>query len=56
MHGGPIRRHPNYRLRRNLSEAAALAFGLVLVIWTLTPIYNMVAVAEAFGIPVEIVS
>jgi len=43
--GGPVRRRPNYRLRRNLTEAAALAFGLVLVVWTLTPIYNMVAVS-----------
>jgi len=43
--GGPVRRRPNYPLRRNLTEAAALAFGLVLVVWTLTPIYNMVAVS-----------
>ena len=39
------RRQPHYRLRRNLREAAALAFGIVVVIWTLVPIYNMVAVA-----------
>ena len=39
------RRQPHYRLRRNLREAAALAFGIVVVIWTLIPIYNMVAVA-----------
>jgi len=45
MAGAPVRRRPNYRLRRNLTEAAALAFGLVLLVWTLTPIYNMVAVA-----------
>ena len=45
MDGSPIRRRSNYRLRRNLTEAAALAFGLVLVVWTLTPIYNMVAVS-----------
>jgi multiple sugar transport system permease protein len=32
-------------LRRNLREAAALAFGIVVVIWTLVPIYNMLAVA-----------
>ena len=38
-------RQPHYRLRRNLREAAALAFGIVVVIWTLIPIYNMVAVA-----------
>jgi len=45
MDGSPSRRRSNYRLRRNLTEAAALAFGLVLVVWTLTPIYNMVAVS-----------
>jgi multiple sugar transport system permease protein len=43
--GGQVRRRPNYRLRRNLTEAAALAFSVVVVIWTLTPIYNIVAVA-----------
>src|SRR6516165_5142719 len=52
----PARHRRHYRLRRNLTEAAALGLGVVIVIWTLTPIYNMVAVAEAFGIPVEIVS
>jgi multiple sugar transport system permease protein len=36
---------PNYRLRRNLTEAAALAVGVVVVIWTLVPIYNIVMVA-----------
>jgi multiple sugar transport system permease protein len=40
----PLRR-PNYRLRRKLSEAAAAALGVVLVVWTLTPIYNMVFVS-----------
>ncbi len=38
-------RRPHYRLRRNLTEAAAAAFGLVLVVWTLAPIYNMVFVS-----------
>jgi multiple sugar transport system permease protein len=32
-------------LRRNLTEAAAVGLAAVIVIWTLTPIYNMVAVA-----------
>jgi multiple sugar transport system permease protein len=41
----PIPRRPRYRLRRNLSEAAALALGLVILIWTLTPIYNIFMVA-----------
>ena len=44
------RRRPNYRRRRKLAEAAALAFGLVILIWTLTPIYNIVMVSlEAHG-------
>jgi multiple sugar transport system permease protein len=38
-------RRPNYRLRRNLAEAAALAIGLVVLIWTLVPLYNIVLVA-----------
>jgi multiple sugar transport system permease protein len=33
------------RLDRRLAEAAAVAFGLVLMIWTLMPLYNMVLVA-----------
>jgi multiple sugar transport system permease protein len=41
----PARRAPNYRLRRTLTEIAALAFGLVLIAWTVTPIYNMVMVS-----------
>jgi multiple sugar transport system permease protein len=46
----PVRRRPRYRLRRNLSEAAALAFAVVVLIWTLTPIYNIVMVAlESHG-------
>jgi multiple sugar transport system permease protein len=38
-------RRPRYRLRRNLKEAAALALAAVLMVWTLTPIYNMVMVS-----------
>jgi multiple sugar transport system permease protein len=46
----PRRRSRRYRLRRNLSEAAALALGVVIVIWTLTPLYNMVMVSlESHG-------
>jgi len=45
-----VRRRPRYRLRRNLIEAAALAFAVVVLIWTLTPIYNIVMVAlESHG-------
>jgi multiple sugar transport system permease protein len=40
----------NYRNRRRWQEAAALAFAVVVLIWTLVPIYNIVAVAlEAHG-------
>jgi multiple sugar transport system permease protein len=39
------RRRPNYRLRRGLAEAAALALGALILVWTLTPIYNIINVA-----------
>jgi multiple sugar transport system permease protein len=42
--GRPVRR-PNYRRRRNLTEAVALVIGVVVLIWTLVPIYNIVMVA-----------
>ena len=42
---GRAARRPNYRLRRKLGEAAALAFSIPVLIWTLTPIYNIIAVA-----------
>ena len=49
-YGRPVRHQRRYRLRRNLTEAAALGLGVVITIWTLTPIYNMVAVAlESHG-------
>ncbi len=38
------------RRRRYVREAAALAFGVVVVLWTLLPLYNMVMVAlESHG-------
>ena len=40
-----VRSRPNYRRRRILIEMAAMAFGVVLVVWSIAPIYNMVAVA-----------
>ena len=43
--GRPVRRLPRYRLRRNLNQASALAVAVLVLIWTLAPIYNMVAVA-----------
>ena len=45
LDSGPRRRLPRYRLRRNLKEAAALGLGVLVLIWTLAPLYNMVAVA-----------
>jgi multiple sugar transport system permease protein len=38
-------RQRDHRVRRFVSEAAAMVFGLILVIWSLGPIYNMVMVA-----------
>ena len=43
--GKLVGRRPNYRLRRSLTEAAALALAVVVLIWTLVPIYNIVIVA-----------
>ena len=49
-YGRPLQHQRRYRVRRNLTEAGALGLGVVIVIWTLTPIYNMVAVAlESHG-------
>ena len=43
----PIRRpgRPRYRLRNALVETVCMAFGLVLAIWSLLPVYNMVLIA-----------
>ena len=38
-------RRPNYRLRRTLVEAISMVLGLVLIIWSIMPIYNMVLIA-----------
>jgi multiple sugar transport system permease protein len=43
--GRPARRAPNYRLRGYLVEVASILLGIVLVVWSVTPIYNMVMVA-----------
>jgi multiple sugar transport system permease protein len=43
--GQATRRRRNYKLRRRLGEAAALAFSIPVLIWTLTPIYNIIQVA-----------
>jgi multiple sugar transport system permease protein len=41
--GRPARRR--YRLRRVLTEAGSMMLGVVLLIWSLTPVYNMLLVA-----------
>src|SRR5581483_3437003 len=33
------------RRRARLAEAAAMAFGVLLIVWTVVPIYNMVMVS-----------
>ena len=38
-------RRQRYRLRRNLTEAAAILLAIVIIIWSLTPIYSMVMVS-----------
>ncbi len=38
-------RRPRYRLRRALGETAASALAILLVIWSIGPIYNMVMIA-----------
>jgi multiple sugar transport system permease protein len=42
--GGPGIR-PRYRLRRVLTEVTSVALGVVLLIWSLTPVYNMLLIA-----------
>ena len=37
--------HWNYRLRRILTEAGSILLGLVLLIWSLLPVYNMLLIA-----------
>jgi multiple sugar transport system permease protein len=42
---GGVRPRRNYRRRRIWGEVAALSFAVLLLIWTLTPIYNIIAVS-----------
>src|SRR5262249_7938317 len=35
----------NYRLRRVFTEAGSITLGLVLLIWSLLPVYNMLLIA-----------
>jgi multiple sugar transport system permease protein len=42
--GGPVRR-PRSRLRRVLVEVTSVTLGIVLLIWSLTPVYNMLLIA-----------
>jgi len=39
----PARRR--YRLRRVLTEASSVILGVVILIWSLTPVYNMLLIA-----------
>ena len=41
--GQPARRR--YRLRRLVAEAGSVMLGVVLLIWSLTPVYNMLLIA-----------
>src|SRR5919109_1205432 len=41
--GGRV--HRRIRLRRLLTEASAITLGIVLVVWTMTPVYNMLLIA-----------
>jgi hypothetical protein len=34
-----------YGLRRGLAEAGSMLFGVVLLIWSLIPVYNMLLIA-----------
>jgi multiple sugar transport system permease protein len=36
---------PRYRLRRVLAEATSVTLGVVLLIWSLAPVYNMLLIA-----------
>jgi multiple sugar transport system permease protein len=36
---------PRYRLRRGLAEVASVILGVVLLIWSLAPVYNMLLIA-----------
>jgi multiple sugar transport system permease protein len=42
--GGPVLR-PRYRLRRVLTATASVTLGIVLLIWSLVPVYNMLLIA-----------
>lgn len=43
--GSRPQRQPRYKRRRYLKEAGAVLFGIVLLIWSLGPVYNMFMVA-----------
>jgi multiple sugar transport system permease protein len=40
-----VARRPRYRLRRVLTEAGSVILGVVLLIWSLLPVYNMFLIA-----------
>ena len=41
----PAGRRPSYRLRRVLTEAISVMLGVVLLIWSQLPVYNMFLIA-----------
>ena len=43
--GRPAKRRRNYRLRGYVVEALSILLSVVLIIWSVTPIYNMVLIA-----------
>jgi len=42
---GRAARWPRYRVRRVLTEAASVVLGVVLLVWSLLPVYNMLLIA-----------
>ena len=42
---GPPAARPHYRLKWALGEIASMTLGLVLLIWSFTPVYNMLLIA-----------
>ncbi len=42
---GRISSPRHYRIQRQLTEAVCIAFGILLLIWSLLPIYNIISVA-----------
>ena len=41
----PQAAHRRYRLRKMITEAGSVVLGVVILIWSLTPVYNMFLIA-----------